>query len=396
MSSGGGSDPGCAVCGHGPVETFFSLSDVPVWGCTLYRSQEEARAVPRGTLRLVFCPGCGAIWNAAFDERVLSYTEAYENALHYSPAYAAYERELVDELIDRYELRGRAVLEIGCGDGHFLSLLCGATGSRGIGYDPAHDPLKAGDLPPGVTIVRDLFPPEAAADADFVCCRYVLEHLADPVGFLRGLRAALGARRDVRLYFEVPNTVFVLRGRILWRLLYEHRSYFTPPSLRALFERSGFEVLELGSSFGEQYVRVVAAPVGERVSPEGAARDPEVTGLERLVGGFAAGGQELLERWEEGVRRLRQEGRSLAVWGAGSTGVMFMNLVSAAGEAAWLIDINPRKHGLYVPGVATRVRPPDELIDLRPTDVLVMNEVYEQEIRASLAAMGLAADVFTV
>ena len=36
----------------------------------------------------------------------------------------------------------RAVLEIGCGRGEFLALLCAEAGCRGVGCDPAWNPAE--------------------------------------------------------------------------------------------------------------------------------------------------------------------------------------------------------------------------------------------------------------
>ena len=43
------------------------------------------------------------------------------------------------DLIRRYDLRGKEVIEIGCGKGEFLSLLCEVGDNRGVGFDPADD-----------------------------------------------------------------------------------------------------------------------------------------------------------------------------------------------------------------------------------------------------------------
>lgn len=82
------------------------------------------------------------------------------------------------------------------------------------------------------------------------------------------------------------------------------------------------------------------------------------------------------------------------LWGAGSKGVMFLNL---AGERTSTIvgavDLNPRKHGKFIAGTGTPIIPPAELVRLRPDTVLVMNPLYEHEIRAELARLGLTPDL---
>ena len=40
-------------------------------------------------------------------------------------------------MIDRYDIHGKDILEIGCGKGDFLIEICRAGGNRGVGIDPA-------------------------------------------------------------------------------------------------------------------------------------------------------------------------------------------------------------------------------------------------------------------
>jgi hypothetical protein len=58
-----------------------------------------------------------------------------------------------------------------------------------------------------------------------------------------------------------------------------------------------------------------------------------------------------------------------------------------------VVDLNPRKHGRFVPGTGHEVVSPDRLRDIRPDVVIVMNEVYKDEIRKDLRARGLTPEL---
>jgi hypothetical protein len=60
-----------------------------------------------------------------------------------------------------------------------------------------------------------------------------------------------------------------------------------------------------------------------------------------------------------------------------------------------VVDIKQLKHGRFVPGTGHEIVPPDALQAVRPDCVLVMNRMYEAEVRESLANLGLAAEVLT-
>ena len=60
----------------------------------------------------------------------------YESSQAFSPRFIEYAKELAIRLIDRHGLRGKDIVEIGCGAGDFLALICALGGSRGVGIDP--------------------------------------------------------------------------------------------------------------------------------------------------------------------------------------------------------------------------------------------------------------------
>lgn len=54
-----------------------------------------------------------------------------------------------------------------------------------------------------------------------------------------------------------------------------------------------------------------------------------------------------------------------------------------------VVDINPHKQGMWLPGVGVEVTSPEVLADLQPALVIPMNPIYVEEIRADLRRLGL-------
>lgn len=380
----------CLACGESGTTPVARVAAAPVLCNVLCESREEALAVPRGEVRLEYCPACGVLSNGAFDPGLVRYHGAYENALHFSPHFRGYADALAAELVELHGLRGKRIAEIGCGDGSFLGALCRLGGNTGIGYDPAFDASRAGALPEGVRIVPRLFAPGAALESpDFLCCRHVLEHVARPREFLRQVRETIGERAGAAVYFEVPDAMWTLRERGIWDIIYEHCLYFTAPALSRLMGESGFPPVQARRVYGGQFLmvraRVGAATPHARPGPE----EAEIAGL---VAGFAKEYAAKVGEWRRRLAALG--GRGAVVWGAGSKGVMFLNTL--AGDAAavgHVVDLNPRKHGKHVAGTGQTIVSPESLRDLRPDVVILMNPVYREEVAAQLAAMGLAPEL---
>jgi hypothetical protein len=84
------------------------------------------------------------------------------------------------------------------------------------------------------------------------------------------------------------------------------------------------------------------------------------------------------------------------IWGAGSKGVAFLSMLGLADEVAFAVDVNPAKHGMFMPGTGHEIVAPERLTEIRPGVVIVMNPVYADEIKQDLSRLGLDANVLTL
>jgi SAM-dependent methyltransferase len=362
----------------------------------LYATPSEALACPRGELDLCVCGRCGFVGNRAFDPARVDYASRYDNALHHSPFFQKFERELATRLVERYGVRGRHVIEIGAGSGHFLALLCELGGNRGVGFDPSHEPAHADPrLGSSARVLRDTYgDAHAELPVDLLVCRQVLEHLPDPRRFLGELHGTLRRHASAILYFEVPNALLALRDLSVWNLVYEHPGNHTATSLAALFAGAGFEVLELRESYERNFLGVEARRLaGPAPFEPPAAAVAETLRLARALADHVAA---LRAAWRERLLALSARGSRAAVWGAGAKGVSFLNLLGLGDAAPAVVDINPRKQGHFLPGTGREILAPASLRALGPALVIVMNPIYEAEIRAELRALGLDARVESV
>ena len=386
---GGGSDAtACTACGSSRLVEVLTLASCPVHVGVLWPDPDAARACPRGRIRLVWCRGCDFLFNAAFDASLVHYELAYDNALHFSPYFRDYERGLVARLVERYDLRGRLIAEAGCGNGHFLGLLCAAGASTGRGYDPSHDPVGIDPLAAAhATISRELLTPETAASHDFVVARHVLEHVAEPRAFVRSLRAALAGHADAAAYVEVPNALLALRQRSIWDVIYEHCGYYTAASLVRLFHAEGFDVLDVHEAYEGQFLGIEARPARPAAAPGGHGVPAGEIG--HLVASFAEEFARVRERWDAQLARWRERRERVALWGAGAKATTFMNVLANASVVDRVVDLKPAKQGSYLAGTGHEIQAPERLATAPPTRVVLLNPVYRDEVRAALEAMGL-------
>lgn len=381
----------CPLCGSSRLDPIYEAFSVPVQCNRLWPDRDQAVNCPRGNIRLTFCQDCGLVTNTDFDPSLFYYSEEYENSLHCSAHFQRYARSLVEHLISHYDLHNREVIEIGCGKGDFLLLLCEIGGNRGVGFDPSY--VDRNDFDTGaidVKFIKEHYSSKHSGyGADLICCRQVLEHVADPVRFLSSVGRAARNRSNTRLFFEVPNATYTFRNLFLWDIIYEHCSYFTPQSLSGLFISCGLEVGEITEEFGGQYLAVHARPgrpgVGGAIGEYGGSDQ-----VSAALDSFKAGYPVLLDKWRSQLDYMLEQGKRVVIWGAGSKGVSFLNLLKPSDGIEYAVDINPRKHGRYVAGTGQRIVSPESLKKHRPEVVIIMNRVYREEIEGIAAEIGIA------
>ncbi len=379
----------CPICEERRTTPFFELRGVPVFCNRLLGSPREAAGAAVGELELVYCPACGHVWNQAFRPELAAYDPAYHNPLDVSPCYVRYTEKLVRRLVAGLRLHRGWVVEIGCGDGGFLESICRESKSEGVGFDPAH---TGPDLVLGegykVTFVRKTFGKiHGGIPADLVCCRQTLEHVAEPREFLRSLRAELCSKDTCGVFFEVPNSLFAFRDLSIWDLIYEHFSYFCPRSLARLLRGAGFAASRVSEEYSGQFLGAYSGPAGSGADSGAGDEAPgaaEIVGFHRRFTGKLA-------KWRSRLAEMRRAGRTAVVWGAGSKGTMFLNLTRAGTEITAAVDVNPMKQGKYIAITGHRIIAPAELKQNPPSEIIVMNRIYADEIRGLLGALGLSS-----
>lgn len=382
----------CRSCNSPAIAPFYVATGVPVQSSIVLDSREAALAVPRGDIVLGLCPECGFVSNLAHPESVQIPDADYEDQQGFSPTFSSFAAGLAGGLVERYGLRGGRVVEIGCGKGDFLALLCGLAGCEGIGIDPLfrRDRLES-DAAARITAVPELYDESHAglmADfrPDLVLCRHTLEHIPDVARFLGTLRTTLDATPVV---FEVPDLTRILEEAAFWDVYYEHCSYFSPGSLARAFRAAGFTVDDVRREYRDQYL-VVHARATDVASMEPLDLEEAASDLSTRVESFTARAGALREQWRERARARP------ALWGSGSKCVAFISTLGIADNVACVVDINPHRHDRYMPGLDRPIVAPAALRELRPGSIIAMNPVYRDEIEATVKSMGLDACVMAV
>ena len=200
--------------------------------------------------RIVRCRNCGLVYtNPRPPERALreGYSQAVDEDYIQEDASRGINAHMSLHVIKKFA-HGGAVLDVGCSTGYFLNAARLDFAAHGL--EPSHWAAKFArdklnlDVREG-TLEDQAFPP---AHFDVVTLIDVIEHLPDPLGALKAAHRLL--KPGGVLYIVTPNirslSAMILRGK-WWGLRPGHIHYFSPKTLAAMLEKSGFETLRLGS-----------------------------------------------------------------------------------------------------------------------------------------------------
>ena len=379
----------CKICDCMDSIVLDRRNPVPIAQNLILPTVEQARGCPAGALDMRRCTACGFVWNCAFDPDLMVYDAAYDNDQNFSFRFQQHTAEVAERIAERVGSDGSVdLVEVGCGQGTFMAVMGERFGARltsAIGFDPAWqgDPRH---LPPGGEVRGAYFGNGSITGDDpvpnLVVSRHVIEHVPDPVAFLRAIRA--GVPIGTPLFIETPDVDWILRGGVFFDFYYEHCSLFSRGSLASALTRAGFIVDDVRAIFDDQYQLATATAGPVDPAPVAAPQSGTVDDL-----GFRVKRTAYIEALANTIDVLGPRG-SVALWGGASKGVTIcLTLPDAIDRLPCVIDINARKQGCFLPTSAIPILSPTSAVLNGIAHAIVINPAYLDEIKRDVVASGL-------
>jgi hypothetical protein len=384
----------CPLCGSRNMRIFYEVIDIPASCNLLWKSKEEAINCTKGNIKLSYCPSCTFVTNSALEREKNKYTSLYDNNLFYSQHFQNFVKETVAELIQKYDLHNKTVIEITCGKVDFLSFFSYLGNNKTIKLSTLSKDGKINAPTSKLDMSADEF---KSQKIDFIFSYHELEHVNNPKQFLESLRKGIADNSDVIVFFAVPNSLKAFEEGDYSDIIYEHTSYFTIPSLSYLFSVCGFSVLEISESKGTIFDSIyVIAKVNMAQEPNSPLnRQPKYDIIENSILEFAKKSQKLITLRSQQLTKLLDAGKKIVMWGAGARGVTFLNLFKDT-RIKYAVDINPMKQGKFVPGTGQLIVSPDFLRYYTPEIIILANPAYRKEIERTINNLSLSPEFLTI
>lgn len=311
----------------------MSVPNAPLSCATLFKTNTDALNGRYCDLDIVLCESCSHIYNDAFDAGSPDlYKGDYHSSVVASPQARLDQKHIASLLNDSVILKGKTVLEIGCGDGFFMSELQ-SFGANLIGYETsATFELTANRQ--GLLVYNSYFDFEAEKDShssvDVVVMRHVLEHMEDPKQVLESfLSGIFRSPRPKYLFIEVPNAETILSGDLYFDFYNDHIQYFSTIYLVYLLRLVGWEPIERFGS-GTEFIRILCVPADDLDAEDLIDNKLDRSSVEEIRS-MAMDFKRNYSDWELNLKSLldtvMQTGATLAVWGAGARGISLINFM---------------------------------------------------------------------
>ena len=383
----------CPICGSGETWTFLEMEHMPAQDGVVYPSEQEALDAPCGDIDLSICRRCHYIWNVSYDPSCIQFAD-YSYSQHHSTTYKEYLSSLIASLIQHYDLKDKTLIDIGCGEGYFLSELCRLGDNRGIGIDPSN--RLSDEIPidkEKLSFIHDCYSDEhTAIQGDFFFCRHVIDELDSPKEFVKLITHSLSRKNGSIIYIELPNAMRTFEENLIWNIGYAKKSWFSSSSITTLLRLCGLDVLDVEPVFGNEYLgitgRIATGVEKDAPFPEGPNEE-----ILKLLETFAEHATQEFGMWESKVQELKSSGGQMIVWGAGMRGINFLNRFGDPDIFPRVVDVNPDRQGKYLPDSGYLVDSPGLLKEVRTETVLISNPIYAHEIETQLTDMRIDCQI---
>lgn len=204
------------------------------------------------------------------------------------------------------------------------------------------------------TVVNSLIVPKSEAmagrrgKADIVIARHLIEHAFDIHQFMDSVKSLLGPQGYV--VFEIPDCERALNKCDYTTYWEEHISYFTPATFRNCFGFGGLSLIHFEVApypLEDSYIGIA------QVKPDFVKLFPSAATLKTETSRFQNFAQQLhstRQRFKEYFREYTQDQGKVAIFGAAHMCCAFINILELKEYIEFVVDDNPHKKGMYMPG----------------------------------------------
>tara|TARA_R110002020_G_scaffold180139_2_gene374168 strand:- start:899 stop:2020 length:1122 start_codon:yes stop_codon:yes gene_type:complete len=312
-------------------------------------------------LSIYQCSACGLVQHNC---PPVPYHKEVIRASAFSTEMSEFRKLQFNKFVHRYYLKGKKVIELGCGRGEYLSLMK-ETGANVSGIEYSIESVNE-CLKQNLNVKRDYISdsnqklPDAPYDAFFILSYF--EHLPAPQILLKSIHKNL--TNDGIGLIEVPNFDMMVRDNLFSEFITDHLMYFTKDTLTSTLLMNGFEVVECKEIWHDYIISAVVRK-RNKLNLQSFKNEREVLTTD--------------------IHNYISQHSKVAVFGAGHQALALIALTDIGNKIEYVVDDATFKQGKYTPATHIPIVSRAEL-KKNPVDaIIIIAGSYSDEVKNSLS-----------
>ncbi len=362
----------CAGCGNKSLETILDLGSVPFVG--EFPTKQELDGQTRWDLELVFCDNCKLVQtDSLIDPKV-----AFKNYRYLSSvSLSDYFEKVASDLNNKYDIKDKSILEIGCNDGVLLEPLK-KLGAYVEGVDPAVNIVKVA-INKGLKVYNDFFNDDTFGSVEFrnkydlVISNNTFAHIIDVQSVIKGITRVLKPNGD--FIFEVHYLKSLIEGKQWDNVYHEHIFYYSITALNNMFKRYNMTIVdfeEIPIHSGSIRVTVVNDNIdlSDKVQSRLELESKTIANIDYLKK-YRDDVRTHVEDFNDKIKELSKE-YTIAGYGASGRAGIFCSMTGLDENIVkFIVDESPERCGRYLSGTKIPIVEPSDL-DNSDVDLIII------------------------
>ncbi|TWD55506.1 methyltransferase family protein [Agrobacterium vitis] len=387
----------CRHCASEMMHPFVDLGTAPPSN-SYVKAKDLAKPELWYPLVIRVCAECKLVQTEDFASRETFFSEDYAYFSSFSSSWLAHAKSYVAEIVDRFALTSQShVVEIAANDGYLLQFVK-ERGMSCLGVEPTASTAAAA-REKGIEIVEDFFGVALAEKlvaeghaADLTAANNVLAHVPDINDFVSGFARLLKPQGVAT--FEFPHLMNMIAQSQFDTAYHEHYSYLSLLAVDRIFTANGLTVFDVETTpWHGGSLRVFACRKDTQAHAR-SARVDEMLKREMDAGlgdvgtyaGFQAQANKVRDDFLDFVIDCNRQGLTIAAYGAAAKGNTLLNFAGIkAGQIAFVVDKNPAKQGMFLPGSRVPIVSEQDLKTHKPDRVVILPWNLTEEIKQQLS-----------
>jgi SAM-dependent methyltransferase len=343
-------------------------------------------------LKVFVCENCFLVQLPEFESPGNIFND-YAYFSSYSKSWLEHVENYVNMITEKNSLgKDNLVIELASNDGYLLQFFK----KKEIpvkGIEPAANVAKIAQEK-GIETIVEFFGEKLAkklssegTKADLIIGNNVLAHVPNINNFVKGISILLKTNGVVNI--EFPHLLQIIQHNQFDTIYHEHFSYLSLSTVKKIFEFHNliiFDVEEIPTHGGS--LRIYAKHMTNKNfkiqhSVNNLLEKEKDFGLMNLSFylEFTKKVELIKKKLIEFFNNTKQNGKKIVCYGAAAKGNTLLNFCKINKDSIeYVVDNNPHKQGLYLPGSHIPIKNPEEIIKTKPDFILILPWNIKEEI----------------